>query len=114
MRIKPLPKSWLIHTIIYEGFTGGKDDWGKPAFEAPITIEFVRHDPTTVFSRDSSQTKIIANGIIFVDAVNSNPIPDFKEESKIDFNGRNLTLKKIIPCYYPQRNEIRHWELEVI
>ena len=113
MRVRPLPKSWLIHTIVYEGYAG-EDDFQKPSYDAPAAIEFVRHDETTVFSRDGTQTKIVANGVIFIDAVHSTPIPVFKEESKITHNSKVLTLKKIIPIYHPKLNEIRHWELEVI
>lgn len=112
--IKPLPKSWLIHSIIYEGIIEGKDDYGNPQYAKPIEIKHVRYDSTTVFSRDSTQSKIVAEGVIFVDAVNSSPIPTFTEESKINFEGRELTLKKIIPCYQPTKNIIHHWELEVI
>lgn len=114
MRVKPLPKSWLSHTIEYKAFTGQKDEWNKPVYDAPITINFVRVDESTIFSRDTTQTKIVANAVIFVDAVNSNPVPVFKEESKITFNSREMTLKKIIPCYHPQQNEVHHYELEVV
>lgn len=114
MKVRPLPKKWLIHDIIYECFTGRKDDWGKPVYEDPVIIKFVRFDESTVFSRDTTQNKIVAEGIIFVDAVNSSPIPIFKEDSRITFNGRKLTLKKIVTLYQPKSNEIRHWELEVI
>ena len=114
MYIKPLPKSWLIHTIIYEGILEEKDDYGNPTYAESLNIEFVRYDPTTVFSRDNTQSKIVAEGIIFVDAVNSSPIPAFVEESTIIFEGRELVLKKIIPCYHPTKNIIHHWELEVI
>lgn len=114
MYIKSLPKSWLIHTITYKEILDEKDDHGNPMYKEPIDIEFVRYDPTTVFSRDNTQTKIVAEGVIFVDAVNSSPIPDFKEESIIIFEGRELILKKIVPCYHPNKNKIRHYELEVI
>lgn len=114
MRVKPLPKSWLIHSVEYKAFTGQKDDWGKPVYESLVTINFVRVDESTIFSRDTTQTKIVANAVIFVDEMNSNPVPVFKEESKITFNGKDLTLKKIIPCYHPQENSIHHYELEVI
>ena len=114
MRVKPLPKSWFIHTIGYKAFTGKKDDWGKPVYDVPVTINFVRVDESTVFSRDTTKTKIEANAVIFVDAVNSNPISVFKEESKIAFNSREMTLKKIIPCYHPQQNEVHHYELELL
>lgn len=114
MYIKPLPKSWLIHTITYEEILEEKDDFGNPQYAESIEIMYVRYDPTTVFSRDGTQSKIVAEGVIFVDAVNSSPIPTFVEESKITFEGRELTLKKIIPCYHPTKNIVHHWELEVI
>jgi len=114
MRVRPLPKSWLIHTIVYEAYTGKKDDFQNPVYADPVTIRNVRYDNSTVFSRDNTQTKVLADGIIFVDAVNSSPVPNFKEQSKINFNGRELALQKVAPCYYPNKNKIRHYELEVI
>lgn len=111
----PLPKSWLIHSIIYEQFTGGKDSWGNPAYGAKNIISHVRVDLNTVFSRDSAQKKVVAEAIIFIDATNSESVPDaFIEESKVTFEGKEYTLKKVIPCYQVETNEIRHWELEVI
>lgn len=114
MYIKPLPKSWLIHLISYEGIQEEKDDYGNTKYHDPIEIKHVRFDPTTVFSRDNTQSKIVAEGVIFVDMVNSAPIPIFVEESKIVFEDRELTLKKIVPCYHPTKNTIHHYELEVI
>lgn len=113
MRVRSLPKSWLIHTIEYIA-PSKKDDWGNEIESNPITIEYVRYDNSSVFSRDSTQTKVLADGVIFVDAVNSSPIPNFKEEGKVIFEERELTIKKVIPCYYPNKNAVRHWELEVI
>lgn len=115
MRVIPLPKTWLIHDIEYEEFTGEKDDWGNERFEEPITINNVRFEYSTVFSRDSTQTKILAEGIVFVDAKNSGPLPEmFKEQSKVKFQGKEYVIQKIVPCYYPTKNEIHHWELECL
>ena len=115
MRVGPLPKSWLIHTIIYEEKIPGKDSYGNPLFDNPVAIERVRFDDSTVFSRDNTQTKVLADAVIFVDSTNSINVPSrFVEESKITFNGRGYVLKKIVDCYYPRKNEIRHFELEVI
>jgi len=113
VKAPPLPKSWLIHTIVYE-WAAGKDDWNKPAFDPPVAIQHVRYDPQTVMSRDGTQTKIQADAVIFVDAVHSTPIPEWVEESRITLNGRQWTLKKVVPCYQPESDEIHHWELEVI
>lgn len=114
MRVRPLPKSWLIHEIVYDGYTGEKDDWGKERFEEPIIIKYVRFDDSTVFSRDNTQTKVLANAVIFVDAKYSTPIPNFKEQSKVTFNGKDYVIQKVLPCYYPDKNAIHHFELEVI
>lgn len=115
MRVKPLPKNWLIHDVIYEEKLKDKDSYGNPLFAEPIKIEFVRFDDSTVFSRDTTDAKIVANAIVFVDSTNSTNLPEsFVEESKITFNSRNYTIKKVVDCYYPTKNEIRHWELEVI
>ncbi|MEN0666912.1 putative minor capsid protein [Caldifermentibacillus hisashii] len=114
MRVRPLPKSWLIHEIVYEGYTGEKDDWGKERFEEPIIIKYVRFDDSTVFSRDQMQTKVLAEAIVFVDAKHSTPIPEFKEQSKVTFNNKEYVIQKVVTCYYPNRNAVHHYELEVI
>lgn len=114
MNIRPLPKSWLIHEIVYEGYTGEKDDWGKERFEEPIIIKYVRFDDSTVFSRDQMQTKVLAEAIVFVDAKHSTPIPEFKEQSKVTFNNKEYVIQKVVTCYYPNRNAVHHYELEVI
>lgn len=114
MRVRPLPKSWLIHDIIYEGYAGRSDDWGNDKFEEPITIKHVRFDDATVFSRDNTQTKVLANAVVFIDSKYSTPIPDLKEQSKVTFNGKEFVIQKVVPCYYPDKNAIHHFELEVI
>src|SRR5690625_8000947 len=107
-----LPKQLLIHSIKYEEYQG-IDDWDNEQFADPINIKHVRFDDTTVFSRDSNQNKIVADAVIFVDAKHSKPIKDFKERSKITFNDKEYMLKKVVPCYYPNKNKIRSEELEV-
>lgn len=114
MRVPNLPKKWLIHEIVYEGYTGRKDDWGNDLFDDPVIIKNVRFDDSTVFSRDQTQTKILAEAVIFVDSKHSKPIPDFKEQSKVKFSGKEYVIQKVVPCYFPHENKIHHWELEVI
>jgi len=115
MRVRPLPKRWLIHDIIYQERIPGKDSYGNPLFAEPTTIKHVRFDDSTVFSRDQTQTKIQAEAVIFVDSTHSTNVPEkFVEQSKITFNDEVYTLKKVVDCYYPNKNKIHHYELEVI
>lgn len=108
-----LPKRWLIHSINYSEYQG-KNDWGDDAYALPVEIKNVRFDDSTVFSRDANQNKVVADAVVFVDTKHSNPVPSFIERSKIEFNGREYVLKKVIPCYYPNKDKIRHYELEVL
>lgn len=113
MRIRPLPKNWLIHTIDYEQYMG-MDDFGGDAYEEQVTIEHVRVDLTTVSSRDGMQNTIVANGVVFIDAIHSEPLAPFTERSRIIFNECEYIVTKVVPCYHPQSNEVHHWELEVL
>lgn len=115
MNIPPLPKSWLIHEIMYEEHTGKRDSYGNPIYKEPIVIENVRFDNEAVFSRDATDTKVLANAVVYVDSTNSINAPTkFVEQSKITFNGKEYVIKKVVDCYYPDRNKIRHWELELL
>src|SRR5690625_47716 len=115
MRIPPLPKRWLVHEIKYEEFTGERDSHGNYIYDDPVVIKHVRFDDETVFSRDMTDTKIVANAVVFIDAKHSTNIPEkFVEQSKITFNDKVYTLKKVIEAYHPTKNKIRHYELEVV
>lgn len=103
----------LPHTIVYRAYNG-TNDFGSVTYGNPVTIERVRIDETTVFSRDGTQTRIVANGVIFIDAVNSSPVLNFEEQSLVIFNSRELVVQKVIPCYQPFSADVHHYELEVL
>lgn len=113
MRAPPIPKWTLIHTVDYAEY-GTIDDFGNSTLAEPVTITNVRVDETTVFSRDGTQNKIVANAVIFVDAVHSKPFTAFTEQSQIIFKGREMVIQKVVPCYQPSSDEIHHYELEVL
>lgn len=110
-----LPKPWLIHEITYSEYSDERDEYGNDVFELPITIGRVRFDESSSFSRSVQEDKISLTGIIFVDGVNSENVPSsFLEQSKVTFNGREMTIVKVIDCYHPGANKIHHYELEVV
>ncbi|UJS28483.1 minor capsid protein [Macrococcoides canis] len=108
-----LPLSFLIHEMEYHEFYGS-DSWDTDLYREPVTVKNIRFDETTVYSKDLTERKIVANGVVFVDGFHSTPIPDFKEESKVYINGKKYIIVKVIPCYQPQSNTIHHYELEVV
>src|SRR5690625_4473956 len=107
MRVRPLPKRWLIHDIVYEEKLPGKDSYGNDRYATPGIIKYVRFDNETVFSRDTTDTKLVDNAVIYVDATHSTNLPEkFVEQSKITFNNKVYTLKKVIEAFHPIKNEI--------
>jgi len=113
MKVKPLPKRWLIHSIVYKEIDG-VDDWDTEKFKEPIVISKVRVDLTRQFARNNQSLELIAEAVIFIDAHHSSPFLIPKERSKIIFNGREYTVKRVAELYYPEQDKIRHLEIEVI
>ena len=113
MKAPPIPKWTLVHTVDYAAFSE-MDDYGNNVFAEPVTIERVRVDETPVFSHDGIQKQLVANAVIFVDAMHSKPFVAFTEQSQIIFKEREMVIQKVIPCYQPGTDEIHHYELEVL
>ena len=113
--IAPLPYNWLIHSIEYVEREKERDAFGNIVYKDAITIANVRYDEQTSYSRDTQENSLEYTGVIFVDARNSTNIPSqFVENSLIIFKGKELTLKRVITCYQPNTDLVRHYELEVI
>lgn len=91
-----------------------KDEYGKEIYQAPIFIDRVRIDRTSVFSRTGKERRLMANGIIFCFASATEPFLEFKERSKVKFDNREYTIEKVIINKEPYRNAIWSYELEVV
>lgn len=103
----------LVDSFIYEEYSGD-DDWGEDNYKLPINIDKVRIDRSTVYSRDKTQTQIVADSVIFCYASATTPFKEFKEQSRVTFDGKQCIIKKVIPIKEPFRNAIWSYELEVI
>ena len=115
MLAKPLPLSWLIHTIQYAAYTDTRDEYGNDVILPQVEIANVRYDDGTNYSSNLQEDSLKYAGIVFVDAKNSTNLPTmFREKSKVYFEGKEMTINKIVNCYHPQSNVIHHYELEVV
>lgn len=97
MRIRPIPKKLLIHTINYLELAAN-NGWDN-SFSEAITIDFVRVEPASSVQRTATSEGSDIKHILFVDRVHSSRFPDFKEKSKIVWNGQTFELKQIKPHY---------------
>lgn len=115
MRLHPIPKRNLIHTITYEEykgedpFGGGGDDFAESE-----TLSRVLFQPKSSLRRDGNGEEIQLTGIIFLDAKNT---PDFKpliEKSRITFNGKDMRVNACKPLYAFDPKTPHHYEIEVV
>lgn len=104
----------LVDSFIYEEYKGFDDVWQTESFADPVTVEKVRIDRSTVYSRDSTQSKIIAESVIFCFASATSPFKDFKEESRVTFDGKQFIIKKVITKKEPFADKVWSYELEVL
>ena len=104
----------LVDSFIYEEYAGLDDVWQKESYKEPEAIEKVRIDRTTVYSRDSTQSKIVAESVIYCFASATSPFKDFKEESRVTFDGKQFIIKKVVINKEPFADKIWSYELEVL
>lgn len=93
MRIKPIPRKLLIHTIEYEEFV--KDGSFGEEFAPVETLTRVLVQPKTEIMRDSYQEEIQIDAIVFLDSVNTPNFKRLKEKSKVHFGEREW---RVVAC----------------
>lgn len=96
-KIKPIPKKLLTHTIQYEEWFN--DDGYGSSYKNPITINFVRVDPSSAIARSNIRDDVEANSVIFIDRIYSQPFIELKEKSRVTFEGKPFEVTKTNPFY---------------
>lgn len=94
--IRPIPLSFLIHTVEYREYLGN-GRYGE-TFADPITIERVRLQPIASYRRKTGERereKPNESFVLFFDMTYSRPLVNFKEKSKIVFQGKEYSVIRI-------------------
>lgn len=108
-----MDESVLVDSFVYQEHDD-IDAYGQPSYKAPKTIEKVRIDRSTVFSKDTNDTKIVATAVIFCYAGLTEPFLSFKEQSKVTFDGKEHVIKKVVYVTEPYSSGAFAYELEVM
>lgn len=107
------PKSFCIDEFEYHEFVS--DDWSTgPVYKDPIKIEHCRIDRGAEYSQSSSGKQLLYNAVVFCYEGITEPMPEFKAESKLHFDRQDHIVTKVIPIYEAYDNVIYSYELEVI
>lgn len=110
--MRPIPYKLLIHEATYEEYIPG-DSWTTEGYKDPVTLQNVRIDKGSRFTRNNNGEQILYNALLFYDVVNSSASGtfEFKEQSKLTFDGDTMIVNKINPMY---GYKLHHWEIELI
>lgn len=112
MRIKPIPKRMLVHTIIYEEYEE-EGPFGGGDFADPITIEGVRVEPSSSIRQNSNGEEIVLKGTVFLDAQNTPLYRKLKEKSKVTFGDDDYRVHQCQALFALDGVTPHHFEVEL-
>lgn len=110
--VRSIPRKLLIHTATYEEYIPG-DSWTPAGFKPAVMLQNVRIDKGSRLTRNNTGEQILYNALLFYDAENSSADGEFefKEQSKLTFNGDTMTVNKVNEIY---AYRFHHYEVELI
>lgn len=107
------PKEFLVDSFIYREYLG-EGDWNKPIYGDYVSIDNCRIDRGSQYTFSTNGKQLLYHAVVFCYAGLTDPMPDFKEQSLLIFDGREHKLVKVEPIYEAYTNEIYSYEIEVI
>lgn len=109
-----IPEALLVTSFVYLGFEGRDPITQDNRHAKPIGVTKARIDTSTVYSRDTTQTTVVANGVIFCYADYTTPYLTFKEQSVIIYRDKEYVIQKVIEVLDIDSDRIWAYELEVL
>lgn len=107
------PKEFLVDSFIYKEYLG-EGDWNEPEYAKPITIIGCRIDRGSQYSFGASGKQLLFNGLIFCYAGLTNPLPEFKNQSLVVYDGQEHTLTNVVTVTEAYSDQIYSYEIEVV
>lgn len=113
MKIPKPVRDMLNESVVYKPYEG-EGDWNKPIFGQQVEVDKVRIDRTPVYSASTAGKMLLYNAVVFCYSGLTTPLPDFKEQSILEFDGVEHVIKKVITLKDPYSDSLYGVELEVV
>ncbi|MFA1820556.1 putative minor capsid protein [Virgibacillus oceani] len=107
------PAEFCIDSFEYKEYQG-EDNWSQPIYANPVTVRNCRIDRGAEYSSSSSGKQLLYNAVVFCYEGITTPLPEFKTQSKLYFDGQDHIVTKVIPIYEAYDKTIYSYELEVV
>lgn len=112
MMPKP-PKEFCIDSFEYKEKVG-ENKYSEPIYDEPILIEHCKIDRGTKYTSTTSGKQLLYNAVVFCYEDITTPLPEFKVQSVLVFDGRDHVVTNAIPIYEAFEKIIYSYELEVV
>ena len=113
MKIPKPVRDMLNESVVYKPYEG-EGDWNKPIFGQQVEVDKVRIDRMPVYSASTAGKMLLYNAVVFCYSGLTTPLPDFKEQSILEFDGVEHVIKKVITLKDPYSDSLYGVELEVV
>ncbi|MEN2467891.1 putative minor capsid protein [Ornithinibacillus sp. JPR2-1] len=107
------PKDFCIDRFIYLEYKG-ENNWSEPEYHPPVIIDHCRIDRGAQYTSTTSGKQLLYNAVVFCYEGITTPLPTFKEQSILQFDGKDHVVTKVIPIYEAYEKVIYSYELEVV
>lgn len=108
-----VPKEFCVDTFSYMEYES-LNSWSEPVYAEAVTVNSCRIDRGAEYTSTTAGKQLLYNAVIFCYSDITEPMRDFKTESKVDYDGQEHTIVKVIPIYEAYSNKIYAYELEVV
>ena len=112
--MKKPPIETMIDSFVYHEYISDDGDWGKPEYAEPVTINKCRIDRGSQYSNSASGKQLLYSGLLFCYTDMTTPCLEFKEQSKIVYDGKEHIVTKVITVMEACENKVYCHELEAV
>lgn len=110
----PFPEELLVTSFVYSEYLGAHPVTQDGQYGEPQQITMARIDNSAVYSRDSNQTKVVADAVIFCYADYTTPYLAFKEQSEVVYRDKVYIIQKVVEVLDIDVDRVWSYELEVL
>ena len=107
------PKEMLVDSVVWKSFEG-EGDYNKPIYGDEVAISFVRIDRSPQYQASLSGKVLIGNAKVFCYNGLTDPLPTFKEQDLLIFDGVEHVVTSAPFFKEPFVDQIYSWELVVV
>ena len=112
MMPKP-PIEFCNDSFVYKEYAG-ENNWSEPIYADPVLIEHCRIDRGAAYTSTTSGKQLLYNAVVFCYEGMTTPLPVFKVQSVLEYDGNEHVVTKVIPIHEAYSTTIYSYELEVI